>query len=157
VCKALDENFRRVDCTLWPKRLGTAPESTDTVPPVWSSPGGQVRAQWESGRVLLRFGPATDNEDLYGYEVFRAEGEGPWEHRASLRASSQRFEDAHVLPGETYRYSLRPYDLAGNRGPRSEEVAVTVPHEAVALAPLTHLPLAKDPTAIEGCAAVTGG
>ena len=131
VCKALDENFRRVDCTLWPKKLGQAPESRDVIPPTWPEGGAGLTAAYEHGRVLLRWHAATDNEALYGYEVFRRVGQDPPAHYASTRAGSQRFEDARVVPGVSYTYSLTPYDLAGNHGPRSHEVRVDVPKSDV--------------------------
>src|SRR5690606_7057297 len=96
VCKALDENFRRVDCTLWPKKLGQAPESADTVPPEWPETGARLAAEHKDGRVLLRWQPATDNEAMYGYQVFRGERDatgGALVHHASVRASSTRYED----------------------------------------------------------------
>jgi hypothetical protein len=124
VCKQLDENFRRVDCTLWPKKRGQAPESDDTIPPEWPNP--DLRAEVKDGRVVLRWNPATDNEAIYGYEVMRARGDGILLHAASVRGVSQRWEDAGVLAGETYRYSVRPYDLAGNRGPMSATISVAV-------------------------------
>jgi 2,4-dienoyl-CoA reductase-like NADH-dependent reductase (Old Yellow Enzyme family) len=128
VCKALDENFRRVDCTLWPKKLGQAPESDDTVPPAWAPAGSALSAEYKEGRVLLRWQAATDNEAVYGYQVFRASGEGGiLLHHASARAASTRYEDARVVGGETYRYAVRPYDLAGNRGPVSPTVHVSIP------------------------------
>jgi 2,4-dienoyl-CoA reductase-like NADH-dependent reductase (Old Yellow Enzyme family) len=126
VCKALDENFRRVDCTLWPKKLGQAPESDDTVPPEWPPRGPELRAETKEGRVLLRWNAATDNEALYGYQVVRAEGGLPLTHHASVRARSTRYEDARVVAGTTYRYAVRPYDLAGNRGPMSVTVEAEV-------------------------------
>jgi hypothetical protein len=130
VCKSLDENFRRVDCTLWPKKLGQAPESDDTVPPEWPEGGPALRAEYSEGRVLLRWRAATDNEAMYGYQVFRAEvlaTGGALVHHASVRALSTRYEDARVVPGATYRYAIRPYDLAGNRGPMSASIEVAVP------------------------------
>lgn len=130
VCKALDENFRRVDCTLWPKRLGQAPESADTVPPTWPTAGAQLTAECRDGRALLRWRAATDNEAVYGYQVFRAEPVatgGALLHHASVRAASTRYEDTRVVPGGTYRYALRPYDLAGNRGSMTAVVEVKVP------------------------------
>jgi hypothetical protein len=119
VCKALDENFRRVDCTLWPKKLGHAPESADTVPPAWPASGDGLVAEYKDGRVLLRWSAATDNEGMYGYEVRRSDDGAPFVHTSSVRGVSQRFEDTRVAPGRTYAYALRPYDLAGNRGPES--------------------------------------
>lgn len=130
VCKALDENFRRVDCTLWPKKLGQAPSSDDTIAPAWPSGGAGVRAEYKDGRVLLRWTAATDNEAMYGYQVFRGEAVATGNalvHHASVRALSARYEDARVVPGSAYRYAVRPYDLAGNRGPMSEVVTVDVP------------------------------
>lgn len=127
VCKALDESFRRVDCTLWPKKLGQAPESDDPVPPAWSDGGAELRAEYKDGRVLLRWNAATDAGGMYGYQVFRGEGVttgGALVHHASVRAVSTRYEDARVVPGARYRYAVRPYDLAGNRGPMSATVEV---------------------------------
>ena len=54
VCKALDENFRRVDCTLWPKKVGQAPESDDDVPPEWPAAGPGLTVEYKEGRVLLK-------------------------------------------------------------------------------------------------------
>lgn len=131
VCKTLDENFKRVDCTLWPKKLGQAPLSDDTIAPVWPASGAELRAEAKDGRVLLRWKAATDNEAMYGYQVFRAEdlageGSGVLLHHASVRAKSERYEDVRAMPGVAYRYAVRPYDLAGNRGPMSLAVGVTL-------------------------------
>jgi hypothetical protein len=155
VCKQLDENFRRVDCTLWPKKLGQAPESTDTTPPEWPEGGAGVSVEYKDGRVRLRWKAAHDAEALYGYQVFRAESGQPLAHFASVRALSTRFEDARVIGGVTYAYALRPYDLAGNRGAHSEAVHVEIPREH--LAPSATVDVAKDPAAIDGCTAITGG
>jgi hypothetical protein len=150
VCKALDENFRRVECTLWPKKLGSAPESQDEVPPEWAPGGAGLVGEYKEGRVLLKWRAAHDNEAVYGYQVFRAEGEGAiLLHFASARAASTRFEDARVIGGATYRYALRPYDLAGNRGPMSETVEVRVPDEHVS--PDWEVRVARDPGALEAC------
>ncbi len=124
VCKSLDENFRRVDCTLWPKKSGQAPESDDTVPPAWPEAGAGLTAEASAGRVLLRWHAASDNEAVYGYQVLRAERDGILLHYASVRAGSLRYEDARVVTGMRYRYAVRPYDLAGNRGPVSPTIAV---------------------------------
>ncbi len=129
VCKALDESFRRVDCTLWPKKLGQAPESADTIPPEWPSTGAALRAECKEGKVLLRWTAASDNEAMYGYQVFRGERSatgGALVHHASVRAASTRYEDSRVVTGGEYRYAVRPYDLAGNRGPMTDVVSVRV-------------------------------
>lgn len=124
VCKALDESFRRVDCTLWPKKLGHAPESDDTIAPEWAEGGPGLTAVASEGRVLLRWHAATDNEAVYGYQVLRAEGDGILLHHASVRSASLRYEDARVVSGVRYRYAVRPYDMAGNRGPASPTQSV---------------------------------
>ncbi len=162
VCKALDENFRRVDCTLWPKRLGQAPESADTVAPVWPDAGASLTADYKDGRVLLRWHAASDNEAMYGYQIFRGESDATavdacsLDHFASVRAASTRFEDARVIGGASYAYAVRPYDLAGNRGASSLRVVVVVPREHHAPTEPVRLVVARDPGALEGCAAVTG-
>jgi hypothetical protein len=74
-------------------------------------------------------------------------------HHSSARAASTRFEDGRVLGGVTYRYALRPYDLAGNRGPMSLSVAITIPDEHVS--PDWQVRVARDPGALEACTAVT--
>ena len=153
VCKALDENFRRVDCTLWPKKLGQAPESTDEVPPEWAASGAGLTGEYKEGRVLLRWTAAKDNEAMYGYQVFRAEGDGLLLHHSSARAGTTRFEDPRVLGGMVYRYALRPYDLAGNHGPMSPTVQVQIPDEHVS--PDWEVRVARDPGALEACTATT--
>jgi 2,4-dienoyl-CoA reductase-like NADH-dependent reductase (Old Yellow Enzyme family) len=125
VCKALDESFRRVDCTLWPKKLGRAPSSQDVTAPEWPAGGAGLTAEYKDGHALLRWNAATDNEGMYGYEVFRGDGEGALTHWSSVRAGSHRFEDSRVLPHSHYRYAVRPYDLAGNRGKESDVVTLT--------------------------------
>lgn len=127
VCKSLDENFRRVDCTLWPKKLGQAPASNDEIAPKWPENGSKIRAEYKNGRVLVNWDHATDNEAIYGYQLFRAESDGVLLHRASVRGVSTRYEDVRVLGGGKYRYAVRPYDLAGNRGPMSPTIAIEIP------------------------------
>jgi len=151
VCKALDENFKRVDCTLWPKKLGQAPTSEDVTPPEWPHEGAGLTVEYKDGRVLLRWRAASDNEAMYGYEVLRQEGQSPFRHWSSVRAGSQRFEDARVVAGATYGYLLRPYDLAGNRGLSSDTVHVEIPDDH--RAPDRDPAVATDPAALEGCAA----
>ena len=95
----------------------------------------------------------SDDEAVYGYEIFRAEGDGILLHHSSARAQSTRFEDARVIGGATYRYALRPYDLAGNRGPVSPTVSVVIPDEHVS--PDWEVRVARDPGALEACTAAT--
>ena len=153
VCKALDENFRRVDCTLWPKKLGQAPESEDTVAPEWSRGGAQTTIEYKDGRVLLRWKAATDNEAIYGYQIMRGERGSPMHHHASVRGATARFEDPRVIGGESYQYAIRPYDLAGNRGPMSASCTIEIPLEHVA--PAVEVDVTRDPGKLEACTATT--
>jgi 2,4-dienoyl-CoA reductase-like NADH-dependent reductase (Old Yellow Enzyme family) len=155
VCKALDESFRRVRCTLWPKRLAAAPESDDQVPPAWPEQGARLAAEYGGGRVLLRWSAATDNEEVYGYQIFRSDGDSLLRHYTSARAATTRFEDARVIGGATYKYALRAYDLAGNRSPMSEAVQVTIPDARVS--PDRDVHRASDPGELEACTRATGG
>ena len=127
VCKALDESFRRVTCTLWPKGALQAPESSDRVPPEWPASGAKLAGSFGGGQIVLTWMPATDNEAMYGYQLLRATNDGVLLHHSSIRARSTRWEDTTVTAGNRYRYALRPYDLAGNRGPASATIEVAVP------------------------------
>ena len=142
VCKALDENFQRVRCTLWPKDALHAPLSIlpRTAPaPRWPNSGaaltaevgrGRIRLTWE--RAYLGPDPEAMPAELYGYELLRAEGThrgetDPLPHYASVRAATPSFLDTDVLGGQTYSYAVQAYDRRGVRGPRSAPLVVTLP------------------------------
>jgi hypothetical protein len=127
VCKALDENFERVVCTLWPKGALQAPCSDDRIPPRWPAGGARLEAVLDRGRVKLLWERAIDNEEVYAYEVERAVGAGPFSHLMTVRGRTPGFRDEDVLGGFSYRYRVRAYDVAGNRGERSEETAIRLP------------------------------
>lgn len=135
VCKALDENFQKVRCTLWPRDALHAPESekaNDAPPPRWPDGGPGLAAVCERGRVRLTWERALD-EDLYGYELFRAEGPaGALRHHASVRSLTPNFLDTEVLGGLSYRYAVQPYDRRGARGPCSPVLQVDVPGPGIA-------------------------
>lgn len=124
ICKNLDENFRKVVCYLWPKGALQAPESSDTSLPAWPSDGA-LHAELSTGGVRLGWEGATDAEGIYGYEILRSAGDGPFEHLHSVKGTSYR--DASVVGGVPYRYVVRAYDFAGNRSPGSNACSVTVP------------------------------
>jgi 2,4-dienoyl-CoA reductase-like NADH-dependent reductase (Old Yellow Enzyme family) len=125
VCKALDENFRKVRCVLWPKGSLQAPRVDDTVAPSWSGGGPSLRAVESAGRVHLRWNAAVDDVAVYGYEIHRAAGDGPFDHLTSVKGLSCVDDD--VEGGLPYRYRVRAYDLAGNRTPDSNIATVTLP------------------------------
>lgn len=124
ICKNLDENFRKVVCVLWPKGSLQAPLSFDKVPPRWGDRGAQLAGKVLTGQVRLEWQEASDNEDIYGYEVFRSEDGGPYERLNAIKRT--HFYDTAVVGGRSYRYYVQAYDLAGNRSEKSEEVAVAV-------------------------------
>jgi dimethylglycine catabolism A len=124
VCKNLDETFQEVRCFLWPKGAMQAPRSADRDPPRWPDGGADLRAAFRRGRVELAWREATDGEAVYGYDVLRAEGEGPYVRTA---AKGAHYHDESVTAGMTYRYRVRAYDLAGNRSPDSDEVEIRLP------------------------------
>lgn len=132
VCKALDENFERVRCTLWPKDALHAPHSRKSdgdSAPRWPDGDAGLKAQLERGRLRLSWSRAVDDE-LYGYELLRSEGERPvaaLAHYASVRAATPAYLDAEVLPGETYTYAVCAYDKRGQRGPLSPPLRVAIP------------------------------
>jgi 2,4-dienoyl-CoA reductase-like NADH-dependent reductase (Old Yellow Enzyme family) len=145
VCKALDENFQRVRCTLWPKDELHAPSSRKGAlapPPSWPEGGAGLAASCERGRVRLTWARAQDDDEgVYGYEVLRAaydeaaggggdpaEGEdAPLRHHASVRGVTPSYLDDQVIGGQRYTYAVVPYDRRGHRGPRSAAVTVRVP------------------------------
>ena len=124
VCKNLDENFRKVVCVLWPKGSINAPDSADVSRPQWPS-GADLRARDSSGRIHLSWQKATDAEAIYGYEILRAAGEGPFEHVNSVKGTT--YVDRNVIGGVMYRYFVRAYDLAGNRSTPSNLCPIRLP------------------------------
>jgi 2,4-dienoyl-CoA reductase-like NADH-dependent reductase (Old Yellow Enzyme family) len=130
VCKALDERFHRVRCTLWRKRDLHAPEApADHAPPTWPA-GAALAAAEHRGGVRLEWTPAEDEGQVYGYMILRSEAGGPWVHVDSARGVSHRFDDASALGGSAYRYRVVAYDLAGNRSAPLGPAAITLeaPH-----------------------------
>ncbi|HEY6345041.1 MAG TPA: hypothetical protein VIY49_26390 [Bryobacteraceae bacterium] len=64
--------------------------------------------------------------DFRGYNVFRAEGNGPFEKIAML-IDVPVYRDAQVEPGKTYRYQVSAVDLLNNESERSEPVTAALP------------------------------
>jgi 2,4-dienoyl-CoA reductase-like NADH-dependent reductase (Old Yellow Enzyme family) len=126
VCKAKDERFQTVTCFLWPKQNIQAPESEDTTAPEWPKGGAGLKADGSKGRIDLRWNAATDNEGVYGYDVWRAAGDGDFERIDAVPAPVTAYHDATAVEGFEYRYYVQAYDFAGNRTPKSEEVRANV-------------------------------
>jgi 2,4-dienoyl-CoA reductase-like NADH-dependent reductase (Old Yellow Enzyme family) len=114
VCKAKDEHFQTVTCFLWPKGAKQAPLSEDIVAPTWPTTGAELHAKVEHGRVVLHWKAATDNESVYGYDVWRSEG-AEKRRLTALPGSVTQYHDATAIAGQLYAYEVRGYDLAGNR------------------------------------------
>jgi hypothetical protein len=126
VCKALDERFHRVRCTLWRKHDLHAPEApSDRTPPAWPA-GARVTASEHRGGVRVEWTPAQDENDVYGYMILRSEAGGPWVHVDSARGVSHRFDDHSALGGTPYRYEVVAYDMAGNRSKPLGPASITV-------------------------------
>jgi len=115
VCKALDERFHRVRCTLWTRNDLHAPEPPPLPsPPAWPADGALVAAP-VGGRVRLEWPQAGDPAATYGYMVLRSEEGRPFEHIDSARGVARRYEDSGAIAGIAYRYQVVAYDRAGNR------------------------------------------
>lgn len=123
ICKNLDENFKKVVCVLWPKGALQAPLSGDEEAPVWDAGGAELVAEEKTGQVYLEWKDATDNEAIYGYEIFRSEDNGEFERLHAIKRT--HFYDIYVVGGRRYAYYVRAYDLAGNRSEKSNEVSLT--------------------------------
>ncbi|HKY32898.1 MAG TPA: NADH:flavin oxidoreductase [Candidatus Polarisedimenticolia bacterium] len=132
VCKALDENFRKVRCVLWPKGALQAPLPAGGAPPLWARGGASLSAVPAGGRVRLAWNHAEHEVAVYGYEIHRAQGDGPFEHLTSVKGTS--FVDDDVESGVAYRYRVRAYDLDGRRTPDSNIVPLTLPAPAASRA-----------------------
>jgi 2,4-dienoyl-CoA reductase-like NADH-dependent reductase (Old Yellow Enzyme family) len=131
VCKALDENFKKVRCYLWPKGSLHAPESSDAAAPAWPGSGAGLRIFEEpKGHLRLSWSAAVDAEGVYGYWIERSADGAPWEIVSAVRADMHTtFQDGTAVAGVAYRYRVRAYDLAGNKSEPSNvvETALAVP------------------------------
>ncbi|MCK6440515.1 MAG: NADH:flavin oxidoreductase [Planctomycetes bacterium] len=126
VCKSLDENFRKVRCFLWPKGALQAPESSDREPPAWPKDGAALNADWKQGKIRLNWQSASDNEQVYGYDVYRREGYGGnFVRLTAVPGGLSTFFDEQAVSGCRYEYYVRAYDIAGNRSESSNVVAVS--------------------------------
>ncbi len=119
VCKSLDENFKTVVCYLWPKGARHAPSPDEPRTDVaWPPKGPEVHVTAANGEVRLRWNAAQGA--AVGYDVLRAEGDGPFERLTACTRTAQL--DDSAVSGRDYRYRVVPYDAAGRRGRASDVV-----------------------------------
>lgn len=127
ICKALDENFHKVVCGLWPKHELHAPESNDTEAPIWQV-DEPLTVATRTGAIRLSWKAAKDNEAVMGYEIWRSENAGrSFEHIYSVSVSM--YTDTLAVSGVAYQYYVRAYDLAGNKSAPSNIAAIELPLE----------------------------
>jgi 2,4-dienoyl-CoA reductase-like NADH-dependent reductase (Old Yellow Enzyme family) len=126
VCKAKDERFQTVTCFLWPKGHIQAPESSDMEPPGWPTAGAELTTEGAKGRIDLKWNAATDNEGIYGYDIWRAIEDGEFERIDAVPAPVTAYHDSTAVTGLAYSYYVQGYDFAGNRTPKSATVSVRV-------------------------------
>src|ERR1035438_5599100 len=94
----------------------------DTFPP--AAPQG-VQASIAPNSVELNWERNTE-EDLNGYRVYRAEGNGTLEKIADVSVVPS-YSDRKAEHGKTWRYAISAVDRAGNESPRSAPIDVAMP------------------------------
>lgn len=127
VCKALDENFQQVRCFLWPKGEIQPPQSDDKEAPRWPDSGAQLTLEWKRGRAQLKWQAASDNQQLYGYDIWRREDlaggaqlngdpeAAGFRRLTAVPAPLCQYMDLEATPEMGCEYVVTAYDLAGNR------------------------------------------
>ncbi len=94
----------------------------DNAPP--PTPTG-VTAVASPGKVTVSWDAVVD-EALVDYVVLRgASATGPWERYDYTTSTATAYEDANVVPGATYWYTVQSVDAAGNWSPPSTAVEAT--------------------------------
>jgi hypothetical protein len=94
----------------------------DIFPP--AAPKG-LQASSAPNSIELNWERNTE-EDLNGYRVYRAEGNGALEKIAEVSVVPS-YSDRKVEQGKTYRYAITAVDQAGNESPRSATVDAVLP------------------------------
>jgi len=98
-------------------------ERRDITPP--AAPAGLAVLPRQGGLELL-WSPSPE-EDLAGYRVYRAAGQGEPERLAELLPAQASFLDESAKKGVSYRYTLTAFDKAGNESGPSDPVEATLP------------------------------
>jgi hypothetical protein len=162
-CSKMNEvYFRGKDCVHFGQRYGFGrfkepekvfPPSTDKTPPTAISDlkaaVGEPAPRWAGGaitvEVRLTWSPATDNEGVQRYAVWRdgvlignclgvnpgldpvmsPEDQAEYEKQVG-KFEPNTFKTRYLEPGKTYKFEVEPIDFAQNRGPRAI-ISVEVP------------------------------
>jgi 2,4-dienoyl-CoA reductase-like NADH-dependent reductase (Old Yellow Enzyme family)/1,2-phenylacetyl-CoA epoxidase catalytic subunit len=125
VCKALDENFKKVVCYLWPKGNLQAPLQTEERElPKWQSIN-PLAAEVHNGKIKLQWQPARHFRKITGYDVFRSENKVKFTRVKAV--PRLYYEDHQVVGGRTYYYYVQAYDADGNHSYSTNLVEVYLP------------------------------
>jgi 2,4-dienoyl-CoA reductase-like NADH-dependent reductase (Old Yellow Enzyme family) len=89
---------------------------------------GPLSVLVRSGNIRINWKPATDNEAVMGYEIWRSDDGGrTFSHIYSITTSM--WTDHLAAAGISYQYYIRAYDLAGNKSVPSNIVRADLPME----------------------------
>lgn len=113
--RALPTIWGATGMTWSPPADTTAPSALTTV----------TATTFDYQRIDIKFGGATDNTDLAGYNVYRSTTSGFTPGPTNLAAKVRFwtfFKDKGLLADTTYYYKVCAVDVKGNIGPASEEV-----------------------------------
>lgn len=83
------------------------------------STGASVMLAWDPVKTDVN----GESEDAAGYQIhFGPSSEGPWHTRDAFSATQYRV--LHLVPGETYYFSVTAYDAAGNSSEPSNQISL---------------------------------
>jgi len=113
-------NFSKVESA--PSKPVTAALLDKTAPPVpvlapTTVASSGITLTWDQASV----------PDLKGFEVTRAQGNGPATVLGTVSADTRRYTDAGAQPGMVYSYSVVSVDTAGNRSAPADPVLARLP------------------------------
>ncbi len=103
-------------------------DAADIFPPEVPTGLAAVATQTSTETSIDLSWRANTDSDLAGYIVYRREGDSPWQRISPAEPLvGPAFHDAHVRPGQTYRYSVTALDQTGHESGRSAEAEETAP------------------------------
>ncbi len=135
VCKQLDENFKEVNCFLWPKGMRQAPaDLPDAEAPLWPDKGANLGvALGEDGAARLTWDGA--HGDIAGYDVYRADDDGTVKCIEAVKG--KRFVDKTILGGRKHVYYVRAFSPGGVASVPSNSVTLEPPLPDFSSAPVS--------------------